>query len=107
VLQEISGSLAERYAGPASVHDNPVDGIEVGATGDGLSESDAAREIRRQDASKTCGLDGVHMRVIKSLLPSCLTNQGGQSYIPLKLAFAAINRLALTLRLCIISSRLA
>jgi hypothetical protein len=70
-LQEISGSLADRYAGLSSVRDRPIDGIEVDPTDDELSEGDVAREIRRQDASKTCGLDGVHMRVIKSLLPSC------------------------------------
>jgi hypothetical protein len=46
-LQEISSSLAERYTSLASIHDNPVDSLEVGATGDGLSESDTAQEIRR------------------------------------------------------------
>ncbi|KAI6788852.1 hypothetical protein KC343_g2541 [Hortaea werneckii] len=70
-LQEISGSLAERYAGRALVLDGSGDGIEADETHDELSESDVKREIRRQDASKTCGLDGVHMRVIKALLPSC------------------------------------
>jgi hypothetical protein len=29
-----------------------------------------AREICRQDTNKTCGLDSIHMRVIKALLPS-------------------------------------
>lgn len=70
-LQEISDSLAERYAGRALLSDESVDGIGADQSRDELSESHVVREIRRQDASKTCGLDGVHMRVIKALLPSC------------------------------------
>lgn len=68
--REISDSLAERYAGRAVVHGEPVVAIGVDQTHDKLSEGDVTREIRSQDASKTCGLDGVHMRVIKALLPS-------------------------------------
>jgi hypothetical protein len=67
-LQEISISLAERYARrpsedsqPARVPSHPFVS---------LSEEDVVREIRRQDANKTYGLDGIHIRVIKALLPS-------------------------------------
>ena len=70
-LQEISDSLAERYAGRALLSDGSVDGIGADQSRDEVSESHVVREIRRQDASKACGLDGVHMRVIKALLPSC------------------------------------
>lgn len=35
-----------------------------------LSELDVVQEIRRQDGSKACGLDGIHMRIIKVLLTS-------------------------------------
>lgn len=70
-LREISDSLADRYAGRALVSNEPVDGAGADQSRDELSESHVVREIRRQDASKTCGLDGVHMRVIKALLPSC------------------------------------
>ena len=72
-LREIRDSLAERYAGRALLSDESAHGIGVtlDQSRDALSESHVAKEIRRQDASKTCGLDGVHMRVIKALLPSC------------------------------------
>lgn len=72
-LQEISCSLAERYAGRALVPGDSADGVgmDQDRSHAGLSESHVVKEIRRQDASKTCGLDGVHMRVIKALLPSC------------------------------------
>jgi len=69
-LQEISDSLAERYAGRALASDGSVDSVGVGECHDELSESDVVREIRRQDASKACGLDSVHIRVIKALLSS-------------------------------------
>ena len=69
-LREISHSLAERYAGRALVCGGSVGATEADQAHDELSESDVTREIRSQDASKACGLDGVHMRVIKALLPS-------------------------------------
>lgn len=72
-LQEISDSLEKRYAGRALVSDGWVDGVGVDQRHDELSvvsESHVVSEIRRQDASKACGLDGVHMRVIKALLLS-------------------------------------
>jgi hypothetical protein len=67
-LQEISASLATRYAGRPSEDSQPA--LSSSHSFVALSEEDIAREIRRQDANKTCGLDGIHMRVIKALLPS-------------------------------------
>lgn len=67
-LQEVSASLASRYAGRPSEDSQAARSSNHSFIA--LSEEDVAREIRRQDANKTCGLDGIHMRVIKALLPS-------------------------------------
>jgi hypothetical protein len=67
-LQEISTSLARRYARRPSEDSQPTRVPSHPCIS--LSEEDVAREIRRQDANKTCGLDGICMRVIKILLPS-------------------------------------
>jgi hypothetical protein len=67
-LQEISASLVTRYAGRPSEDNQPARSFSYSFIA--LSEEDVAREIRRQDSNKTCGLDGIYMRVIKALLPS-------------------------------------
>ena len=67
-LQEVSASLASRYAGRPSEDSQAARSSNHSFIA--LSEEDVAREIRRQDANKTCGLDGIHMRVIKALLLS-------------------------------------
>lgn len=67
-LQEISKSLSKRYAGL------PLGDIDLLQVSDhpsiALSDADVVRGIGRQNGSKACGLDGIHMRVIKVLLQS-------------------------------------
>ncbi|GAB7336923.1 hypothetical protein MBLNU13_g01490t1 [Cladosporium sp. NU13] len=69
-LQEISASLATRYAGRLSEDSQPARSSSPSPSFIALSGEDVAREIRRQDVNKTCGLDGIHMRIIRALLPS-------------------------------------
>lgn len=73
-VTEISASLRERYTGERSStnglpHDTRPDDERVPAR---LSEDDVVQELQEQDGNKSCGADGVHMRVLKALLSSSL-----------------------------------
>jgi hypothetical protein len=66
---EITAALAKRY----TTEEAFVDGDPSDASTDlipSFSEDDVKKEIAGQDASKACGGDGIHMRLLHALLPS-------------------------------------
>lgn len=76
-MLEVFASLAGRYTGQTPDEDGRnysgpfVETELVDDTFTSLvSEGVVTREIRKQDASKTCDIESIHMRVIKALLPS-------------------------------------
>ena len=70
-LAEITAALAERYtAKEAFVDGQSSDAPAATKMPPSFSEDDVKKEIAGQDASKACGSDGIHMRILQALLPS-------------------------------------
>jgi hypothetical protein len=68
---EIAAALSKRYTTEeAFVDGHSSDASSTTETLPPFSEDDVKKEITAQDASKACGGDGIHMRLLQALLPS-------------------------------------
>lgn len=71
-IEEVAAGLAERFSARGSDSFTPKasDSITsdlVGAGPDYVSAEDILEELQHQDPSKACGMDGVHIRLMKTL----------------------------------------
>jgi hypothetical protein len=68
---EIAAALSKRYTTEeAFVDGHSSDASSTTETLPPFSEDDVKKEITTQDASKACGSDSIHMRLLQALLPS-------------------------------------
>ena len=73
-LAEVSSSLSDRYAALEPFEDGLWDAAYHCGDDSSCSfaQEDLVREVVAQDGNKACGSDGVHIRLIKALLPTAL-----------------------------------
>lgn len=67
-VEEITNKLAERFSSNSSDSVTPDQAFDLeGGSPDYVSIEEITEELRHQDISKACGMDGIHIRLMQAL----------------------------------------